>query len=232
MADDYDAHVLILGASFTGLELLRRLRRTRRGRALEVLIVDRQARHPYIPLSHELLTKRMATGVEAGTILDTAAYVRGFTKTRFEVGTIAGFDVDEHAVLLEDGRRFSARFVVVALGSEVRPPPGLAGGEHLRGYKFAAELADLGGELEGLLAGVEEASEAEGEPAIVVVGGGITGVEIAGELGHLRAGRPSGWRAPKVTLIQGASRLLPGLTERAGAKALAALREQSSSCLL
>lgn len=229
MADDYDAHVLILGASFTGLELVRRLRRSRRGRALEVLVVDRQAQHPYIPLSHELLTRRMPTGVGDGTILDTAAYVRGFANTRFEAGTIVGFDVDEHAVTLADGRRFSGRFVVVALGSEVRPPSRLPGGERLRGYKFATELDARTRELEGLL---DPRADAEGEPAIVVVGGGITGVEIAGELGHLRAVRPQGWRAPKVTLVHGGERLLPRLTARAGAKAAAALQRQGVEVLL
>jgi NADH dehydrogenase len=52
----------------------------------------------------------------------------------------------------------------------------------------------------------------------LVVGGGITGVEIAGELAHRTR--------MKVTMIHSGERLLPGLCERAGSRALAALREQ------
>ena len=63
MTDDYDAHVLILGGSFLGIELVRLLRSDRRGRALSITVVDRQAEHPYIPLGHELLTGRVPAGM-------------------------------------------------------------------------------------------------------------------------------------------------------------------------
>ena len=68
-----ECDVLILGGSFTGIELVRRLRRDRVGRALRIRVVDRQREHLYIPLGHELLCERLPFGVEAGTVLASAS---------------------------------------------------------------------------------------------------------------------------------------------------------------
>ncbi len=112
----YDAHVLILGASFTGVELLRLLRKHPGGEALDVIVVDRQRTHPYIPLSHELLCDRMRHAVAGLTELETASYIESRPPARWIEGEVARFDPEAHAVTLADGRSFSARFVVVALG--------------------------------------------------------------------------------------------------------------------
>ena len=223
---DYDAHVLILGGSFTGVELVRRLRRDRRGRKLEILVVDRQRQHPYIPLCHELLTERMATGVEQRTILPSADYVQTRPPARWEQGEIISFDPESHTVYLDDGRSFSGRFVVVALGSELRPPWELEGRERLLSYKSQAEFEACKVALAKLLHGREHA------PAVLVVGGGISGVEMAGELAHLARSRPEGWAAPRVTLVHGGARLLPALDPHAGEWAAAALRRQGVELLL
>jgi NADH dehydrogenase len=220
MTEGHLADVLILGGSFTGIELVRQLRRDRRGRALEIVVVDRQHEHPYIPLGHELLTERLPLGQAQGTVLASDRFVVARPPARWVQGEIASFDPSTHTVTLADGRTLAGRFVVVALGSEVRPPASLPGGERMLAYKFASQLAQAHGALQRLLQG-------EGEtPTIVVAGGGITGVEIAGELAHLAKVRPVGWRAPKVVLVHGGERLLPGLTARAGKRAAAALRAQ------
>lgn len=217
MTDAVD--VLILGGSFLGVELVRALRRSRRGRGLEIVVVDRQTVHPYIPLGHELLCERMGTG--AGTVLETARYVEERPPARWVAGEIVGFDVRRHEVELADGRRIAGRFVVVALGSDVVAPPGLPGGERLLAYKSVEQFERCRGVLGEVLA--REGGEA---PTILVVGGGISGVEIAGELAYLRTRRPDGWRVPKVVMVHAGERLLPGLTPAAGRRAAAALRRQ------
>src|SRR5690606_37114909 len=94
-------------------------------------------------------------------------------------------------------------------------------------YKFEGEFNRAAERLAGLLGPDGGSSPASGErPAIVVVGGGISGVELAGELGRLGRVRPAGWKAPRVTLIHAGARLLPGLCERAGRKAEQHLRAQ------
>lgn len=206
-----ECDVLILGGSFTGIEIVRRLGRDRQGRALRIVVVDRQVEHLYIPLGHELLAKRLPMGVEVGTVLASARYVdQREPTTTWLRGELSGFDPSEKLATLADGRRVRGRFVVIALGSELRPPAHFPGCERLLAYKSEAEFARAQAEL-----------ATPGK--VLVVGGGITGVEIAGELAH--AGR-------EVTLIDVAPRLLRGLSERAGRAALAALQAQKVEVLL
>jgi NADH:ubiquinone reductase (H+-translocating) len=223
--------VLILGASFTGIELLRRLRKHRRGRELDVVVIDRQAVHPYIPLGHELLTERMSLGVDAGTVLPTARYVDARPPATYVQGEVIGFDPETHTVTLADDRQFKGRFVVVALGSEVGPPACLPGAEHMLAYKSKQQFEACRSALAERLAS-PDTRDADEPPIVLVVGGGITGVEIAGELAHLAIERPEGWRAPKVVMVHRGDRLLQDLTPRAGFAAASALRAQGVELLL
>lgn len=229
MTDRYDADLLILGASFTGVELLRLLRKHRRGRKLDIIVIDRQRSHPYIPLGHELLTERMPYGAAGITELETSRYAESGKGARWVEGELVGFEPGAHKATLADGRSFSARFVVVGLGSEVRAPASLPGGERMLAYKSQAQFERARAALQAVLVGDEEQRE---RPTVLVVGGGISGVEIAGELAHLAAARPGPWRAPKLVMVHAGDRLLPGLTPRAGHAAAAALREQGVELLL
>lgn len=206
-----ECDVLVLGGSFTGIELVRRLHRDRQGRRLRVVVIDRQRDHLYIPLGHELLCERLPSGVAEGSVLASARFVEQLGPTlAWLQGELVGFDAGSKIATLADGRRVQGRFVVVALGSELRPPAHFPGCERLLAYKSEAEFARAKLELAH-------------EGRVLVVGGGITGVEIAGELAH--AGRA-------VTLVEGAPRLLRGLHERASRAALAALRAQKVEVLL
>lgn len=215
--------VVVLGASFAGVEVLLQLAR-RLPRPLKIVVVDRQERHGYIPLVHERLTGRLS--VEA-TELHTAAFVQSLPGVRFVKDEVIGLDPKQKRVELRSGRRIEARFVVVALGSELAPPPGLPGGEHLVRYKLEGEveharrrLAEVLGEGDGSAAGAER----EARPRLVVVGGGISGVELAAELALLGTERPAGWRSPVVTLVSMDDRLLPELAPGVARKASAVLQ--------
>lgn len=211
--------VLILGASFAGVELVYQLRRRRAGRALRLAVVDRQTEHGYIPLVQERMVDRIDP---RRTRLDTRAYVESEPNARFIVGEVTRLDPARNEVTLASGERLRARFVVVALGSKLAPPPRLPGAERFVEYKFEGEFAAARAALEQLLG-----PQAQGPtPTIVVVGGGISGVELAGELGRLAEVRPQGWRAPKVVLVQGGERLLPDLTPRSARKATRHLARQ------
>jgi NADH dehydrogenase len=212
-----EGDLLILGASMLGVELVYQLRKRGKG-TLRTIVVDRQTEHPYIPLCHERLCGRIPT---KSTVLDTAAYVAGDPQARFVKGEIEAFDPNSHVAKLADGTEVRGRFVVVALGSRVSPPDGLAGHERLLRLKSEADWARANEALEELLEG-----GGEGASKIVVVGGGISGVELAGELAHLRKQRPPGWGWPKVTLVHAGQRLLPGLSEGAGRRAARLLEGQ------
>lgn len=238
-AENPDCDVLVLGASFAGIELVHRLRRHPLGRGLKITVVDRQAEHGYIPLVQERLVGRLDP---AGSLLPTEKVVTARPDARYVTGVVAGLDPARKEVRLASGARLRGRFVVVALGSVLAPPPTVDGAERFVGYKFAGEFEGARARLAGLLGpdgrtvrdsgGAHPYHKGEGEgpagerPTIVVVGGGISGVELAGELAHLGRERPQGWRAPKVVLVHGGARLLPGLAERAGARAARHLAAQ------
>ncbi|MCX4244796.1 NAD(P)/FAD-dependent oxidoreductase [Paraliomyxa miuraensis] len=209
--------VVVLGASFAGIEVLLQLQR-RSGKALQVVVVDRQERHGYIPLVHERLCGRMP--MEA-TELATAEFVGSLPGARFIEDEVVAFDPVRKLVTLGSGTTIVARFVVVALGSTLAPPPSLPGGERLLRYKQGDELQRARERLDRVLR-----VETGDPPRLVVVGGGISGVELAGELAHLRRQRPDGWRVPAVTLVSAGERLLPELAAGVGRKAAAVLRAE------
>ena len=210
--------VLILGASFAGVELVYQLRK-RGGAGLRIAVIDRQAEHGYIPLVQERLVERIPP---ERTALQTRAYVESRPGARYVVGEVVSFDPEVREVALASGERLRGGIVVVALGSSLAPPPRLPGAERFAGYKFGAELAASRTDLAQALGGQGGAEH----PTIAVAGGGISGVELAGELGHLAQARPAGWRAPRVVLVQGGERLLPEITARAADKAARYLRRQ------
>jgi NADH dehydrogenase len=217
-----------------GIELVHQLRRSPAGRTLKIVVIDRQAVHGYIPLVHERLTQRVS---RSKSELATAQQVEN-AGYRFVLGEVVGLDVPTKTVELASGERISGRFVAVALGSALAAPKRLPGREHLLGFKFASEFDEAHAHLEALLDGSRaripqaNGTDAVGERRLVVIGGGISGVELAGELAHLARVRPPGWRAPEVTLIHSGTRLLPDLTERAGRRAEHFLREQHVDVLL
>ncbi|MEM9453956.1 MAG: FAD-dependent oxidoreductase [Myxococcota bacterium] len=218
--DDHEPHrcdVLVLGASFAGIEVLLQLQR-RLSRPLKIVVVDRQRRHGYIPLVHERLCGRLP-GPES--TLDTEAFVRSLPGVDFWADEVVAFAPEAKAATLGSGRRVRARFVVVALGSVLGPPAAIPGAEHLGGYKLHADYERMAERLRAVLkAGADE------NPRLVVVGGGISGVELAGELAHLRRDRPEGWQSPAVTLVSSSPALLPELSPGIGRKAAAILQAQ------
>lgn len=215
--------VLVLGASFAGVEVLLQLQR-RLPRPLQIVVVDRQERHGYIPLVHERLTGRLPA---AATELHTAAFVNSLPGVRFVKDEVIALDPQKKRVELRSGQRIEARFVVVALGSELAPPPGLPGGEHLLRYKLEGEVEHAQQRLAEVLGGEgsdRAPAESDARPRLVVVGGGISGVELAAELAYLERQRPAGWRSPQVTLVSMDARLLPELATGVARKASAVLR--------
>ncbi|MEM6995841.1 MAG: FAD-dependent oxidoreductase [Myxococcota bacterium] len=215
MAKKTQVDLLVLGASFAGIEVLYQLWRRYDGK-VTTAVVDRQRTHGYIPLVQERLLGRIPLETSA---LDTAAYVESLPHTRFVEDEVVEFSPETKTATLASGKQIRGRVVVVALGSVLKPPASIPGRERLVTHKFA-------GEFDEARAAVETALGGEERPDAVVVGGGITGVELAGELAHLSVSRPEGWQAPKVTLVTAGDRLVENLPKAVGAKVARILDRQ------
>lgn len=221
------AHVIIVGGGFGGLSAARSLKRA----PVELTLVDRSNYHLFQPLLYQVATSGLSTS-------EVAVPIRGVLGKQQNASVILDevqdFDLDHRLVILRDEKPLSYDFLVVAAGSRTN----YFG--HLEWCRSGLGLKDLDDAIEirrrVLLA--YEAAEREADPAVrrkllsfVVIGGGPTGVEMAGALAELarftlsRDFRNAKLREAKVTLVEALPRILPPFDERLSALATRHLKK-------
>ena len=170
--------VVVVGAGFAGLSTVSRL--TRAG--LRVTLVDRNVYSTFQPLLYQVATG----GLNAS---DVSYPLRGFARkygARFRHGELAGIDDKAGRVTLADGSGADYDYLILATGVSAAYY-GVAGAEKytcgLYTRRDAVALRDR------IMAGLEElsASNESRDVGVTVVGGGATGVELAGTLAELRS---------------------------------------------
>jgi NADH:ubiquinone reductase (H+-translocating) len=170
--------VVIIGAGFAGMAAARALT----GSGADVLLVDRNVYSTFQPLLYQVATGGLNPG-------DVSYPIRSFTRkvqARFRRGEVVSIDSDGQQLVLRDGGVLPFDYLVVATGSTVNHfgIPGAA--EHSFSLYRRGDALSLRDQLMG---GLE--SFAAGKAAsvtIVIIGGGATGVEMAGTLAELRDG--------------------------------------------
>ena len=170
--------VVVVGAGFAGLATVSRL--TRAG--LRVTLVDRNVYSTFQPLLYQVATG----GLNAS---DVSYPLRGFARkygARFRHGEMVGIDDEALRLTLADGSQLDYDYLILAIGVSAAYY-GVTGAEKytcgLYTRRDAVALRDQ------VMAGLEElsASAERREVAVTVVGGGATGVELAGTLAELRS---------------------------------------------
>ena len=219
--------IVIAGAGFGGLETVHRLA----GAPVSVTIVDRRNHHLFQPLLYQVATASLATS-------EIAWPVRHLLRDRPEVTTllasVTGVDPGARRVLLDDGGSLPYDTLILATGArhayfghdEWEPfAPGLKTLEDAttirRRILLAFELA-------------ERETDAQKRNALltfVVIGGGPTGVELAGTIAELaKVTMPPDFRnidtsKARVVLIEAGPRILSGFTEDLSAYAQRSLEQ-------
>ena len=213
--------VLILGCGFGGLWAAQAL-----GRApVEVTVLDRTNHHLFTPLLYQVATAGLSAPSIAGAIRHILADQRNTTVLLGEAREIRP---GEKKVLLEDGSAIAYDRLIVATGMT----DSYFG--HDEWAAFAPGLKTLEDALEirrRVLIAFERA-EAETDPArraawltFVVIGGGATGVELAGTFAEIARHTLRGEfrridpHAARVVLIEGTERVLPVYTPDLSRKA-------------
>lgn len=173
--------VLILGGGFGGLQAARALARA----PVEVVLVDRRNHHLFQPLLYQVATATLSPGDIASPI---RWILRRQRNVRVLMGEAARIDVAARIVHLTDGERLHYDFLIVATGASH------AYFGHDEWARFAPGLKSLDDALEirrRMLLAFEQAereTQAERLTALltfVIVGGGPTGVELAGTLAEM-----------------------------------------------
>lgn len=212
--------VVVLGAGFGGLEVVKALRKSSKGsdRRIEVVLIDR---HPYQLFSP--LLYQVATG---GLPEDDIAYpVRAAVPGVFFIrGDALRIDPERRMVRLSDGQDVGYDELVIATGSvgNTFGIPGVA--EHALQMKSIADARQIKGRLFNTYEDVQEGRLPRESLRVVVVGGGPTGVEISGAVSELQRGMrreyPEIADHAAVTLVEAGPRLLPSFSEESSQRAL------------
>lgn len=175
-------HVVIAGIGFAGLACARALAHQP---GILVTVVDRTNHHLFQPLLYQVAI----AGLEAPAIAEPArALLRDYPNVRFRLGTLRHVDLEAQIVTIDD-RRLRYDSLVIATGSTTAHfnIPGIQ--EHALEMKTLNQALTI---RDQILSACEEATR-ERDPerraallTFVIVGGGPTGVELAGAFAELR----------------------------------------------
>ncbi len=201
--------VVILGAGFGGLTAARAL-----DRIADVTLVDRHNFQTFLPLLYQVST--------AGLAADHVAYpIRGAlrkTKVKFRMGSPISVDHKNKSVKLDSSEVLDFDYLIVALGSATNDF-GIKGvAENALGMKTVNEALAIRSEI---MRRFEDLCRFEDNTkfSIAVVGGGPTGVEMAGAIAELKRGPLSSDMAEAaknidVYLVEAGPRVLPALSPK------------------
>ena len=207
--------VIILGAGFGGLEATKALGRA----AVKITLIDRQNYHCFQPLLYQVATAALSPADVAWPIRHILRQQENATVLMTEVN---GIDPVARTVSTEAGP-FSFDFLVIATGAR----------NSYFGHHHWADVAPGLKRIEdatrirrNILSAFEEAELARDDSerkrllTFVIIGGGPTGVEMAGAIAEVarqtlaRDFRRIDPRTARILLIEGGPRLLPTFSER------------------
>lgn len=172
--------VVVVGAGFGGLALVRNLKRA----PVNVLLIDQHNYHLFTPLLYEVASALLNPSEIAHPV---RAILRRTPNAEFRLGRVTGVDLARRLVLVE-GAQISYDYLVLAAGSVNNYFGGVSLAERSLGLKDLEAALALRSHL---LLQFERASvtpdpeERKRLLTFVVVGAGPTGIEFAGALSEL-----------------------------------------------
>ena len=219
--------VVIIGGGFGGLYAARAFGHA----AVEVTVIDRTNHHLFQPLLYQVATATLAP-------TDITAPIRWLLRkqrnTTVLLAEVTAIDVANRAVTCDDGTSLSYDYLIVASGSR----HSYFG--HSEWEKLAPGLKSIDDAIvirQRFLLAFERAERAKTPEererllTFVIVGGGPTGVELAGMLPLIaRKALPDEFRAmdpatARVILLEGGPRVLPTFSENLSRRAHEELQE-------
>ncbi len=225
-----DHRVVIVGAGFGGLFAAKFLRRA----PVQVTLVDRRNYHLFQPLLYQLATGILSEGEVAPPIRDV---LRRHANVSVEMATVTGFDLANRTVSAvrpdDTPRIYEYDSLIVGAGAA----QSYFGHDEFARFASGMKTIDDALELRGRIFGSFEMAEMEEDPDVrrswltfVVVGGGATGVELAGQIAELsRSGLKGNFRGidpteARVVLVDGGQEILAAFGDRLSHKAAAELQ--------
>jgi NADH dehydrogenase len=222
--------VVIIGGGFGGLMAARALNHT----PVDVTVIDRNNHHTFQPLLYQVATATLNPSDITAPIRHILRYQRNATVL---LANVTGIDVGNRTLTVDEGdgriRTLGYDYLIAAPGARhsyfghdqwEKDAPGLKtiddALEIRRRFLLALERAEL----------VDDPAERDAYLTIVVVGGGPTGVELAGLIPDVLRGIRRDFRRvdptrARVVLIEGGPRLLAAFPQEISDRARADLEE-------
>ena len=206
--------VVILGAGFGGLGAAKAL-----ASKADVTVVDRHNFQTFLPLLYQVST----AGLAADHVVHPVRGALRDTGVKFRMGSPLSVDHKNKTVKLDSSETLEFDHLIVALGSATADfgVPGVS--EHGLGMKSVHEALMIRAEV---MRRFEDLCRFEDNTrlSIAVVGGGPTGVEMAGALAELKRGPLKNDMAHAaehmdIYLIEAGPRILPMFSEKLSARA-------------
>lgn len=220
-------HVVIVGAGFGGIQTTQHLK----GAKVRITLIDQHNYHLFQPLLYQAATALLAPS-------EIAWPIRHLLRKRKEVTTLLAkvVDIDKQnkKVLLENDESIEYDTLVLATGARHAYFGHDEWAEHAPGLKVLEDATSIRQKILIAFEKAEREPDAERRAALlcfVVVGGGPTGVELAGTIAELAHHTLKGefrnidTQQTRVILIEAASRVLPSFAESLSAYAMTALEK-------
>src|SRR4051812_12006862 len=170
--------IVIVGGGFGGLAAAQSLRKVN----VDVTLVDRTNHHLFQPLLYQVAAGVLSMGDAAGPI---RAMLSRQENARVIMGEATELDPERRELTLERGERIGYDSLIVASGAETSYFGHDDWQEHAFGLKTLADAVALRDQVFMAFEEAERAPDAAAQAELqtfVVIGGGPTGVEVAGQL--------------------------------------------------
>lgn len=213
--------VIVVGGGFAGLNVVKSLKHT----DVDITLVDRRNHHLFAPLLYQVATAQLSPA-------NIAQPIRSILKDQGNVNVlmdeVTNIDVDRKQIDLAGGTSLVYDYLVVAVGATHSYFGHDEWAEDAPGLKTLEDALTI---RQRILLAFEEA-EREQDPAkhqalltFVVIGGGPTGVELAGAIGEIahhtlpREFDHIDPRDARIILLEGLPRILPMFSEKLSERA-------------
>lgn len=227
-------HVVIVGGGFGGISLAKKLKKA----DVDITIIDKNNHHLFQPLLYQVAAAALSPGDIAVPIRAILGERKGL---KVLLGKVTSVNKKEKFVSLESGSQINFDYLILAPGAQYNYFGNDNWKQHAPGLKTVGDALQI---RERILLSLERAEQLEDpklrEPYLtfVVIGGGPTGVEMAGAIGEIvkrnmmRDYNTFSKNETRIFLVEAASKILNGYPDSLSERARKTLEDMGVRVLL
>jgi NADH dehydrogenase len=214
-------HVVVVGGGFGGLRVAKALRKA----PVRITLIDRANHHLFQPLLYQVATAGLSAEEIATPI---RSVLRNQDNVRVLLGEVHSADLVAQRIKLKDGAEMAYDYLVVAAGTQTNHYGHDDWQKHTVGLKDLEDAFELRRRVLIAFEAAERSDDADERRRLLtfcVIGGGPTGVEMAGSISELsrsilqRDFRSISGDMIRVVLVEMGARVLAGFEPRLSAQA-------------